>query len=140
LGNDAQIHDLAEGSLPDLDDFDTVVVGANAFRFKLNKRATRFVKKNLDLLLKKPLYLFICSGSDNDGARKLFTASYPAASIKHASALENFGGRLVSTDEPWLVRKMLTRMGIKDYDTLTLNHITEWAKLISKTSLVAHYR
>lgn len=127
-GCDARLVDLGSEPVPGLEGYDAIVLGANAFSKRLNKEASRFARQNLGALLARPLFLFICSGSDEAGARRLYQASYPAILLSHARRMENFGGRLETSGEPWLMRRILAAMGKRDYDTLDPGRVAEWAR------------
>jgi menaquinone-dependent protoporphyrinogen IX oxidase len=65
LGDAAALADVSR-KIPDLAAYDRVVIGANAFASRLNKRVMRFVRKHLSELIRKEVHLFVCSGSKNE--------------------------------------------------------------------------
>ncbi len=129
MGEDSIFMDVgSKGDKPDLASFDQIIIGANAFSDKLNSRIRKFIKKNLKTLLSKTIHLYICSGARNDEeSQVLYRKSYPLQLLEHSELIENFGGRLDTSRESWIIKWILKKKGISDYDTLDKNRIIQWA-------------
>ena len=89
---DVTLADLS-GSLPDIDDFDLVIVGGGVRFGKLYPALTDFMKKNSEKIMKKPHVLYLCCGFmelADDYKEKLF----PKELRDSALFVEYFGGEL----------------------------------------------
>ncbi len=89
--NQAQLCELEKDSVPDLNQFDCIVVGGPLYAGAIHKAAAAFAKDHVDMLLKKKLGLFI-AGLENSEREEPFTANFPEVLIEHASAKEMIGG------------------------------------------------
>ena len=98
---------LGKERLPALDTFDRIVVGGSIRIGKMRKQVTGFVIQNKDLLLKKPLGLFICCMADGETAEQQLKNAYPAELLEHAKAKGLFGGCCKFSRMGWLNRKMI---------------------------------
>lgn len=87
----AQICELGKDTLPDMTQYDCIIVGGPVFAGVLHKRVAAFLQENADFLLTKKLGLFL-AGLQTDGGESLFTANFPDALLKHAAAKEMIGG------------------------------------------------
>jgi menaquinone-dependent protoporphyrinogen oxidase len=89
--NQVQICELEKDSLPDMNQFDCLIIGGPVFAGTLHKSLALFVKENMDFLLSKKLGIFL-AGLQMDEGEKLFSANFPDALLKHATAKEMIGG------------------------------------------------
>lgn len=81
-----EICNLAEGGTPNLDQFETVVVGGPIHAGKIHKKVKNFCLKNRTDLLRKKLALFICCMYDGQKAAEQFNNAFPEE--LRAAALE----------------------------------------------------
>lgn len=136
LGNNALLVEANHRKLASLiQEHQRVIIGANAFNFKLNKKVSSMIKKNLSQLLSKELHLFICSGAKTEkDVQTLYEKSYPSILLDQAKSKENFGGRLDTSRESWLIRRILKKMGIEDYDRFQEERVRQWSSELAKVS------
>lgn len=87
----AQMHDLKHEDVPDLAQFDCVIVGGSLYAGTLRKEAKAFVAKNADVLRAKKLGLFL-SGLDMTNGHKAFEPNFPAEILAAAEAKASLGG------------------------------------------------
>lgn len=129
LGENSIIIDVNSKNIKSyLKSYDRIIIGANAFNFKLNRKVCSFIKGNLDIIIKKRIYLYICcSAKDEKDKLSLYETSYPIELLKKAESMDNFGGRLDLSNESWLIKRILKRMKVNDYDTMDENSVIQWA-------------
>jgi menaquinone-dependent protoporphyrinogen oxidase len=77
--------------LPDLDSFDSIIIGGSIHFGKVQRAIRKFCEKNIEVLLKKKLGLFICYMEKSKELEE-YLRSFPAVLINHAHAEGFFGG------------------------------------------------
>jgi menaquinone-dependent protoporphyrinogen oxidase len=87
----AEICELGKNIVPNLNQFDCIVIGGPLYAGAIHKSVAAFVKDNTDILLTKKIGLFI-AGLENSERETPFTTNFPEALIKHSSAKEMIGG------------------------------------------------
>ena len=92
LTGETTVINIKKESAPDLQAFDTIILGGSIHAGKIQKRIKKFCEKQLDLLLTKKVGLFICCMEDGENAEKQLAEAYPAALRDHATAKGLFGG------------------------------------------------
>ncbi len=134
IEGESVLYDVSDRNIKyDLTMYNRIIIGANAFNFKLNKKVGKFVKKNYKTIMKMPTHLFICSGSTKkEEVKALFRATYPDQVLDQSVSMENFGGRLDKSRESWLINQILSKMGVDEYDTLDENRIVDWTSKLGK--------
>lgn len=109
---------LAE-TLPNLDEYDLVAIGAPVRYGRIDKRAVQFVKKNGDSLKAKKFGLFCCCGFP-DAAEDCFKRSYPKEILDASVVSLAFGGEM----DPARVRgfdRFVTKMVLRNIDSNNRN-------------------
>ena len=89
--NDAAIHDLKQNGIPDITEFDCVIIGSSVYAGSIRKEAKTFVIKNANLLRNKKLGLFI-SGIGESGEKKYFSDNFPQDILQTAKTTSFLGG------------------------------------------------
>jgi len=118
-------------ALPDLEDFDTVILGGSIYIGKIQKKLSNYVKDNLDKLLKKKVAVFICSGEDK---LEYITESFPEKLLNHAVSKQLFGGELILENLNFFTRFLMRRiMKIKNgYARIKKANISELADKVNE--------
>lgn len=78
---------------PDIEKFDTVIVGGAIRMGQLHKKAKRFIQQNLTGLKTKKTAYFICCSSVDD-VQNLFENNFPKELLDAATSHECFGGEM----------------------------------------------
>ena len=102
LGN-CPDHDLSRPD-PDLDGFDTVVIGTGVRMGTIYKPARRFLQQNIEVLLTKKFAVYLCNAYP-DTFQKAVEKNVPQELAEHAICMKSFGGRPPFTKAPieeWL--------------------------------------
>ena len=79
-------------AVPDMEGIDKVIIGSGVRMGKIYKPVTNFIKKNLDVLLTKPVAMYLCN-SYPDTVSKVIEKSFPIELTNHAICIMSFGGR-----------------------------------------------
>ena len=74
-----------------LDDYDTVIIGAPVYMGML-KKMKGYCEANLDKLLTKKMGLFVCHMDDKTPMDDKIGGYFPQQLIDHATAIKGFGG------------------------------------------------
>ncbi len=90
----ADMVDLRKAKLPDLENYDQVILGGSIHIGQIQRKLKHFCKKHEAELLGKKLGLYICYMLE-DKASEEFHNAYPEALRNHATALGKFGGEFL---------------------------------------------
>ena len=88
---DCSICDIAK-SIPDIESFDTVIVGSGVRIGKIYKSAKNFIDKNIDVLLSKNTAFYLCN-SYPDTLQKAIDNNIPQKIIYCAICIKSLGGK-----------------------------------------------
>ena len=113
---EVSVVDLEHDAVPDLSGFELIIIGGSIRIGTLQKRVKKFMEKNLELLLEKPIGLYICCMYEGEKAAGQMTRNFPEPLLRHARALGYFGGEL-----DFNVMNSFERMIIKDIIGISVN-------------------
>ena len=85
------LHDLGQRTLPDLAEFDCVIVGSSVYAGVARKEAKAFLNQYKDVLVGKKLGLFL-SGLQKGGGEKALQANFPPELLESAKGAALLGG------------------------------------------------
>jgi menaquinone-dependent protoporphyrinogen oxidase len=91
----------------DLSSFDRIIIGGSIHAGNIQNKIKEFCKNNQDILLEKPLGLFL-SCMEEDKAQEQFDNAYPELLRKHALSCKLTGGEF-NFDRMNFIEKMLIR-------------------------------
>jgi menaquinone-dependent protoporphyrinogen oxidase len=92
LDGEVKLVRLPARTPPDLVTCDRVLVGGSIQIGKIQGSVRRFCREHLQLLLSKPLGLFICCMAEGADAQREFDEAFPDVLRRHARASGMFGG------------------------------------------------
>lgn len=92
LTGETKLHQLGSKAMPDLSDFDQLIIGSPIYMGQASKKVKAFCETNAGLLLEKPLGLYVCGMADGEAATEELHKTYSSQLIEHALAAEFFGG------------------------------------------------
>lgn len=134
-----QVDVLDAGTVKDLTPYNKIILGSSVYIGLWHKNAVLFLKNNIEILEKAPVWLFICgpTGSGNpidqmDGY--LYPKSLqPLIERIHPRAITCFGGKLVlkmlNPFEKWIIKKVKAPEGdFRDWQV-----VESWANEISES-------
>lgn len=87
----AQVHDLKQRNIPDLNQFDCVIVGSAVYAGMIRKEAKAFLTENAELLRGKRLGLFL-SGMDATNEKTYFDNNFSPDILRMSTANSFLGG------------------------------------------------
>ena len=95
----------------DISDYDTVILGASIYIGKIQKQMRKFIRENLNELLKKNIALFIMAGQKEKAQETLYNA-YPMELFDHAFAKEFFGYEMILENMNFLEKAATKAQGV----------------------------
>jgi menaquinone-dependent protoporphyrinogen oxidase len=122
---------LERDAVPDLDRFETIIIGGSVHMGQIQKRIRMFCDNHKQELLKHHLGLFLCF-MNKEQSLKEFDNAYSAELREHSSANGLFGGELLF-DKMNFMEKMITRkvIGVKEsVSAIDKNAIESFAETI----------
>ncbi|HYF83380.1 MAG TPA: flavodoxin domain-containing protein [Clostridia bacterium] len=133
LGENVSSINIMKDKVPELKEYDTVILGGSIYVGKIQKQMHKYMLKHAEELKTKRLGLFICAGEqDSVIIEKELKASFPEELFSHAVIMETFGGEL-HIDKISFIEKHVIRIvkGItQDYSRLSKDKIDKYAKNI----------
>jgi len=108
--------------------YDRVVIGSAVYAGRVPARIRRFVKKNMEDLLHRPLSLFVC-GTAEEFKDTYYEKNYPEQILNHADRREWFGGHIILEDHHGLKKMILSSIlkGEKELHRERLENIEPFA-------------
>lgn len=92
IGLDINLFNIEIAPNPDLENFETIIIGGSIHMGSINKKIKKFIDKNATALFKKKLGLFICCMYDGDKAIEQFNDAFPEDLRNKAVTHGFFGG------------------------------------------------
>jgi len=87
----AVLHDLKQGDVPSLAQFDTIIIGSPVYAGMIRNEAKTFLSQSADALQSKKLGLFVC-GLSAEGEKGYFDSNFSPELLKTAKAASFLGG------------------------------------------------
>ncbi|MCL2842540.1 MAG: flavodoxin domain-containing protein [Oscillospiraceae bacterium] len=89
--DDTVTHDLKAGAVPDLAEFDTVILGSAVYAGSIRKEARAFLAAHKTELAEKRLGFYLCGISKEE--QTYFKDNFPKELLEQATATDLFGGK-----------------------------------------------
>ena len=87
----AVVHDLKQGGVPSLEEYDCVVIGSALYVGAIRKEAKAYLAQNSEALRNKRLGLFLC-GLEENQANVSIEKNFPPDLLKSAKVAQLLGG------------------------------------------------
>jgi len=133
LGDDINLVNLEGVADPDLSRYDRVIIGGSIHMGEIQKGLRQYCERNLPVLLKKKVGIFLCCMFEGDVAKRQFEGAWPPELREHATATGLFGGE-IRFDKMNVLEKMIVKKVAKiDKDVSKLNQLAvrEFAQELS---------
>lgn len=104
--------DERANSMPDLSDYNTIVIGGSIHYGKNSKLVLNFANDNIDLLKTKRLGLFVTSHFDGEKAMEQLQNAYPRELLERALVVNYFDGELLFPKMNF-IEKMVAKLVLK---------------------------
>ena len=88
---DSIVCDLKSSGIPDVSEFDCVIIGGSIYAGSIRRATKDFAAKNTDILLNKQIGLFVSSMTQGK-YEQAFSTNFPADLLSAAKATANLGG------------------------------------------------
>lgn len=120
LTADADVINLNDTKKPDISGYDSIILGGSIYIGKIQKKMTKFIKKNLAQLLTKNIGLYIvCAEKDNP--EPVLKKSYPQELYDYALSKKYFGYEMILEDFNAIEKAVAKSLGVTD-SVSELNH------------------
>ncbi|SER75507.1 flavodoxin domain-containing protein [Salisediminibacterium halotolerans] len=126
---------IKQNSVPDLDLFDKVIIGASIHMGAIPRKMRNFLYKEEPALMSKTLGLFLCCLYEDIEAQLQFERSFPETLREHAVAHGFFGGELLF-EEMNMFEKMIAKKvsgSIENVHSMNYEAIDQFIAMISET-------
>lgn len=130
LTGEVELAEIGQGAAPDLEAFDTVLVGGSIRAGQVHKHVKQLCAEHSATLLQKRLGLFLCHMYEGETAQKQLDDAYPAELRAHATATGLFRGAF-DFDRMGFIEKAIVRKvaGVTEsVDKLDLEAIATFAR------------
>jgi menaquinone-dependent protoporphyrinogen oxidase len=105
--NGAILHDLKQGGIPSLSDFDSVIIGSSVYAGAVRKEVKTFLSQNTGALRGKKLGLFLC-GLDISKEEEYFNANF-SPDILQAAEAKSFLGGIFNPKKAGFIERMIMK-------------------------------
>lgn len=96
LGKDSKVFELSKEKNPDLQPFDTLIIGSGVYIGQIRKEVRAFVKKYSASFLDKKIGLFLCCMENKpEEVEGYFKKNFPDGVLQKAKIHKRFPGALV---------------------------------------------
>lgn len=109
LNNETELINLRKNKNADLRPFEKIIIGSSIHTGKIPKKLCKFMEKNMDILLEKPLGLFLCCMYEKETWSQ-FEEAFPATLREHARSNKCVGGELLLENMNFLEKAMIKKM------------------------------
>lgn len=122
LGSGTELCNLKKDTIPELEEFDRIIVGGSIHAGRIQKKVREFCNKNMLLLLEKELGLFICCMEEGEGAQRELQQSFPEELLMTAKATAYFGGEFNFEKMNFLEKMIIKKVAHVEETTSNINH------------------
>ncbi|MGH4117676.1 flavodoxin domain-containing protein [Clostridium sp.] len=133
LNGEVKIVNIKKDSIPEIAEFDNIIVGGSIYMGRIQKEINNFCLVNSSTLINKKLGFFTCGMSENEIAEKQINTSFPKELLTNAVAKEHFGGEFIFKKmnffEKFIVKKI--SKSDKDISKISKDNINKFALLIN---------
>lgn len=111
-----------KGVVPDLSQYDKVIIGGSVYIGGIRKEIKEFCAKNLNALKGKKLGLFICGMQSKEVIETELNSSFPQELSEKAVAKEYFGGEFIFKQMNFLDKLIVKKVSKIDKDTSNIKN------------------
>lgn len=110
LMSDVEMINLRKNPNPDISYADMIVIGGSIHMGMIQKRIRKYCEKNEDVLIAKPLGLFICCMEKGETAQHQLANAFPKHLRLHAKAIAMPGGELLMGKMNFIEKVMVKKV------------------------------
>jgi menaquinone-dependent protoporphyrinogen oxidase len=123
LGREAETINLKKNRLPDLREYESIIVGGSIHAGQIQGIIKRFFQNYRNILMEKRLGLFICCLAEGAEAEAELTKVFPEDLRIHAVAKGLFGGVLDFQKMNWLEKAIMKKIAKTDQNIYNINEL-----------------
>lgn len=133
LYGEVVIVNIKKDSIPELTQFNTVIIGGSIYAGQIQKGIKNFCIKDVDRLKNKKLGLFICGMNDKDVETQINNV-FPEELTEKAVVKEHFGAEVTFKKMNFFERFIMKKItkSDKDISKISDENISRFANLINK--------
>ena len=135
LKGEVELVNIKKGNIPELDQFDRVIIGSSVYVGKISKNISEFLLANLNTLKTKEIALFICCMAEGEEGEKEINSVYPEELLAVAIAKGCFGGEFVFSKmnffEKLIIKKISKKDGKEDISNISEEKINKFAEKLN---------
>ena len=134
LTGKVELCNLKTGKVPDLSQYDKVIIGSSVYIGQIRKEAKAFCSNHLNVLKEKKLGLFICAMQAEDVIQTELKTSFPQELSDVAIVKECFGGEFILKRMNVLDRFITKKIAKTENDTSKISEesINKFAEQMNK--------
>lgn len=135
LETEVQLCNLKKEKHPPLEEFDTIIVGGSIHAGQIQKRIKDFCNKNLSILTRKEIGLFICCMEEGEKAEQQLKDAYPEELHQIAKASGIFGGEFDFDRMNFIQKYIVKKVGKVEQSTSKIDHkaIQKFSHIMNET-------
>jgi len=134
LNGDTKIVNIKTDTIPELDNFDKIILGGSVYVGKIQSALTTFAEENIGLLTSKVVGIFVNSGDPSERKYLQIKNSFPAEIHDKAVAIGLFGDE-ITWEKCSFIDKLALRLIKKvtsGYSNIDEKEISRFAKLMNE--------
>jgi len=124
INSEIDVINLKEKKSPDISKYADIIIGGSIHVGTIQKRITKLIEKNMNILLHKKIALFLCCMYEDEKRIEQFNNSFPEDLRNHSSANGLFGGEFVFEKMNFLEKTIVKK--VSEYSS-TVSKIDEKA-------------
>jgi len=127
------LRDLKSNSIPDISQFDCVVIGSSLYAGSILKEAKTFLSQNTEALRKKRLGLFL-SGMDAKSEKSFFESNF-SSDILQAARVKSFLGGVFDPKKSGAIGRFIMKIAAKQsgyINTISDDKILQFAEAMKR--------
>jgi menaquinone-dependent protoporphyrinogen oxidase len=128
-----ELHNLKNRMLPHLAKYDAVILGGSIHAGEIQTKIKTYCERNIDVLLKKNIGLYLCCMEKGEIAKQQFEKAYPEQLRKNAVAKALMGGEFTFEKMSFFEKTIVKRMANVNESVSAIKYdiIDEFAKKIT---------
>lgn len=129
LTGDVVSCNIKKEAVPDLKEFDSIIVGGSIYAGMIQKGIKAFCDNNATILSTKKTGFFVCGMSTGEAARKQLDLVFSQPLLSHATAKEFFGGEVILKKMNFFEKLIMKKIGKidKDFNNILPDNIKKFA-------------
>lgn len=137
LTGDVTVIDLKKTKLPEINHYEAIILGGSIHAGMMQRKVTKFIKLNENVLMTKKIGLFLCCMHEGDQAKAQFELAYPDKLRSHSISNSLFGGEFIFGKMNFLEKTIIKKMKGDTVDASTFNEeaLSEFVQKFQQNSL-----